>query len=108
MRSADEMYRMEEANDKESWNRFVETSPDTSIFAEFDFGEKLGFRLKRYFILKRQEVKGGVFVVLRPDGRGCLAPDFLIYNSLMFCPLFDMKEVSMKSERFHVTEFAIP
>ncbi|RLG11817.1 hypothetical protein DRN73_04355 [Candidatus Pacearchaeota archaeon] len=99
-------YKLIEA-EKEKWNQIMSESPQFTVFNDIRYLDAVGRKYKNYFILKGDQIRAGVSIILTEDERGCEIDDLVIYNGIMFLPVPDKKAVRKRVEEFEITEFVI-
>jgi hypothetical protein len=88
------------------WDRFVETSPNGTIFSRSEYLAGLSCRVARYFCYRKQEVKAAVALIEDDSGSTALLHPFVIYNGMMFPPSQpNQNQAQIGSDRFRVSEF---
>lgn len=102
-----EKYGVHQVDDDSAWDRFVEESPQGTLFSTTRYLRAVGRELERFYVCKGNEVKAAVSLVLNDDRTAVELDDLVIYNGIMFAPQADQKPVKARQERFSLTEFII-
>ena len=100
-------FRIEEVTEDSEWDCFVNASPQGSIFSLSRYLKLAVDNYKRYWILKGNQIKAGLSLVLNAEGTKCILDDLVIYNGIMFVYDETKKEAKSRLERFEITEYII-
>ena len=101
------LYRFVPAEADDSWNDFVESSDNGTIFSHSAYLSAISGRVKRYYCLKNQEPRAALAIIESREGDRVIQDDLFIYNGMMFSPdIGRMNHAKQHSERFRITEFA--
>jgi len=100
-------YSLIEVQDFSKWDEFVESSPQGTIFSNSDYLQNIGKKFKLFFILRGDELKAGISLILSDDEKSTEIDDLVIYNGIMFVEDKRQKKVSAIFERFEITEYII-
>ena len=100
-------YTITPVNDDLLWDDFVESSPQGTVFSLSEYLHLAVDNYKRFWVKKGSAIKGGISVVLTPDGTECVLDDLVIHNGLMFAQDESIKPVRARQERFEITEYVI-
>lgn len=101
-------YRIAPVTDNLQWNSFVESSPQGTVFSRSEYLDAVGRRSECLYIVKGDEVKAGLALIMSDDGTSVEFDDLVIYNGIMFAgQADDRKATKARLERFEITEFVI-
>ena len=100
-------YSLTPVHDFEKWDEFVEKSLEGTIFSSSDYIQAIEKPYELFYVLKGEEKKAGVSLILSDDRSGCVLDDLVIYNGIFFNFDHTMKSVKSRTERFEITEFII-
>jgi len=100
-------YLIEKSIDKELWDNLVEKSNEGTIFSKSDYLSACDVNYERYLIFKGGRICAGFSFVLDEEKINVVLDDLVIYNGIFFIKDDSRKEVSLKNERFEITEFVI-
>ena len=100
-------FRLEEVNDYEEWNDFVDESPQGTIFSYTNYLSLAVDYWRIYWIKKGDQIKAGIVLLTDTTGTKVVIDDLVIHNGLMFPNEGDQKVVKARLERFKITEFVI-
>ena len=100
-------YRLELVEDNEAWDRVVDSSPQGTIFAQSDYLRLAVDNYRCYWVLKGNQIKAGLSIVLNTAEDACVFDDLVIHNGLIFVEEHTQKVTKRYSERFQITEFVI-
>jgi hypothetical protein len=100
-------YRLELVWDNEAWDSLVKMSPQGTIFAQSSYLTLAVDNYRRYWVLKGNQIKGGLSIVLNTAEDRCVLDDLVIHNGIMFVDSCTQKATRKYSERFQITEFVI-
>ncbi len=84
------------------WNKFIEDSPQGSIFFNSHYLNFTGKKYALYLITKGEEIKAGISLLLSDDSLKCEYDYYAIYNGIVFG-----NTIKKRSEQFEITEFII-
>src|SRR5688500_901448 len=79
-------YRLDRTAPGEDWDRFVDSSPQRSVFVKSGFLEALGVPLGLWMCLKGGEPRAAVALIEMSDNRGAELHELVIYHGLMLAP----------------------
>jgi hypothetical protein len=99
-----EKYQFEKISDCDIWQKFVETTPEYTMFVSSTYLRSFGGQYKLYFVKKGIEVKAGFCLLLSEDGNRVILNELVIYSGIFFKEDQTQKAVKAKSERFEITE----
>lgn len=102
-----EKYAVRQVDDDSAWDRFVNESPQGTLFSTARYLCALGREFERFYVCKGNEIKAAAALVLSDDRTAVELDDLVIYNGIMFAPQADQKPVKARQERFELTEFVI-
>jgi len=100
-------YRLELVQDNEAWDSLVHSSPQGTIFAQSNYLRLAVNNYRCYWVLKGNQIKGGLSIVLNPKEDACVLDDLVVHNGLLFVDDGTQKTTKKYSERFQITEFVI-
>jgi len=100
-------FRLTEVQDDDKWDEFVRVSPQGSIFSLSSYLKYAVDHYRKFWVLKGNQIKAGLTLVLNDKERECILDDFVIHNGLIFSKDDSRKEIKAKRERFEISEFVI-
>lgn len=100
-------YSLIKVQDYIKWDEFVESSPQGTIFSNSEYLQHIGRKFKLFYVLRGNELKAGVSLILSDDEKSTEIDDLVIYNGIMFVADKRQKHVSAIFERFEITEYII-
>lgn len=100
-------FYLEKVEDFDSWDSFVEKSPQGTIFSNSNYIQAVEKPFEIFFIRKGEELKAGLLLILADDRSGCILDDLVIYNGILFNFDSTQKPVKSQLERFEITEYII-
>jgi len=100
-------YIIEEVQNKDAWDAFVDASPQGSIFFKYGYLEHAVERFEIYWVKKGGYIKAGIGFVLGDDGKSCVLDDLVIHNGILFVDEPSRKATKARHERFEITECMI-
>lgn len=100
-------YCLVKVQNYDQWNDFVESSPQGTIFANSEYLEHVGRKFALFFVLRGEEIKAGLALIVSDDEKAVEIDDLVIYNGILFVDDKKQKHVSATFERFEITEFVI-
>jgi len=100
-------YSLVEVPDYSQWDEFVESSPQGTIFSNSEYLQHIGRKFKLLYVLRGDELKAGISLILSDDEKSTELDDLVIYNGIMFVDDKRQKHVSAMFERFEITEYVI-
>lgn len=90
----------------DEWDRFIQKSPDKSIFLNSQYLKNAGCRLGLYRCYNANELRAIVGLVESPDGSMAILDDLIIYSGICFAPAsYGQTPVQKISERFEISTF---
>tara|TARA_Y100001978_G_scaffold58838_1_gene52998 strand:+ start:14440 stop:15426 length:987 start_codon:yes stop_codon:yes gene_type:complete len=90
------------------WDKFINNSPDQSIFVTKNYLESLNTNLGLYKCFKGEEIRAIVVLCEDDSKRNNISNDLLIYSGICFGPPTNNQNYSQQlSERFSITNFII-
>lgn len=102
-----EKYAVRQVDDDSTWDRFVNESPQGTLFSTTRYLRAMEREFDRFYICKGNEIKATVALVLSDDRTAVELDDLVIYNGIMFAPQAGQKPVKARQERFELTELVI-
>jgi len=93
--------------DSVEWDRFVDMSPQGTIFCYSDYLANIDRKAIRYYVCRGSEKKAGLALILSDCESMCVLDDLVIYNGLLFNEDPATKLVKKRSERYEIAEFVI-
>ena len=88
------------------WDRFMQKSPDRSIFLHSQYMKNAGCRMGLYHCYNANELRAIVGLVESPDGSAAILDDLIIYSGICFAPAsYGQTPVQVISERFEISTF---
>jgi len=100
-------YSIESVSNFHEWDRFVDSSPQGTIFSYSYYLQAAVDNWGIYWVKKGQQIKAGFSVVLNDSRDSTILDDLVVYNGLMFAPSNGQNKARVKLENFSVTEFVI-
>jgi len=101
-------YSFERVQSGDSWDEFVESSPQGTVFGQAEYLNSSGHVPSLWYCLKNSEIKGGVALLESPDGVSSVHTGFVVYNGLMFAPASPKQNTAQRfSEEFRVTSVIV-
>lgn len=98
-------YRLEKTELNSSWDEFVRSSPNGTIFSLSEYLKSIGQKHAVYYCCKKQEIRAAVAVMESNDGKSAVLHDFVIYNGLMFAsPAHKQNRAQIHSDQFKISE----
>lgn len=88
------------------WDKFVEESPQGTIFSKHNYLKFSDINFKLFLIYKGNQIKAG-FVLTFDDNLNVKLDEFVIYGGIMFTIDSTQKKTKAISERFEITNFII-
>lgn len=86
------------------WDKFVEGSPQGTIFSLSEFVGASRFRPSLWFCFKNQRTVAAVALLETEDGTGCIHSGLLVYNGILFAPQDpNQNQAQRLSEEFRIT-----
>ena len=99
-------YRLESTELDSSWDEFVESSPNGTIFSQSLYLKGIDQKCAIYYCYKGKEIRAAVAVMESDDGKSAMFHDFVIYNGIMFeYPTYNQNRAQIYSEHFRISEF---
>ena len=100
-------YKIELVHDMDAWDKFVDESPQGTIFSQSIYLKLAVHYWNIFWIKKGNQIKGGLAIILDRSKKNVILDDLVIHNGLMFVENKQQKPCSIKSEQFEITEFVI-
>jgi hypothetical protein len=100
-------YSLVAVENAEEWDRFVDQSPQGTVFSYSEYLENTCYKNIRHYVYQGSEIKAGLVLNLSDDESCCVLDDLVIYNGIIFRDDKTAKPVKARSERFEITEFII-
>ena len=99
-------YRLEPAGIDATWDAFVRSSPDGTIFITSSYLAHTGCRLGLYHCYNADELRAVVAVVESPDGASAILDDLVIYSGICFgAATQGQNRAQQNSERHEIATF---
>ena len=99
-------YRLEKTIADERWDRFVQTSPNGTIFSLSVYLNSTEQNYSVYYCYKRNEIRAGVALMENDDRTSAVLNDFVIYNGVMFArKTKKQNNYQVYSEHFKISTF---
>ena len=77
-------FRIIEVQDNVEWDSFVSSSPQGSIFSLSSYLRYAVDHYKNFWVLKGNQIKAGLILVLNDEETECILDDLVIHNGLIF------------------------
>ena len=100
-------YALRSAPDEEEWDKFVDASPQGTVFSHSSYLTNCGVQTKQLFVYRGNAIKAAISLVVSDDGAATRIDDLLIYNGLMFKLDPEQRPSSGMLERCEITEFVV-
>lgn len=98
-------YRLERTESDSSWDEFVRSSPNGTVFSLSEYLKSIDQKHAVYYCCKKQEIRAAVAVMESDDGKSAVLHDFVIYNGLMYAPpAHKQNRAQVHSEQFKISE----
>jgi hypothetical protein len=102
-------YRLEPAGLDATWDAFIRSSPDGTVFITSGYLAHTGCRLGLYHCYNANELRAVVAVVESPDGASAILDDLVIYCGICFGPPTQgQNRAQRNSERHEIAAFIAP
>lgn len=99
-------YSIERAELGEEWDTFVQKSSNGTVFSYSDYLHAVNRLTDVWYVMKGEEKKAAVSLMLTSDLKNTMLNDFVVYNGLMFTGSESNKNTAQaNAERFSITEF---
>lgn len=99
-------YSIEKTSLGETWDRFIMSTPDCTIFARSKYLSNSGCRVGTYHCFNSGELRAAVVLVESDDGSAAILDDLVIYSGIYFGPPTNGQNRSQQlSERFELASF---
>ena len=99
-------YRLEKTETDERWDKFVENSPNGTVFSISDYLNSIRENYSVYYCYKNKEIRAAVSVIENQDCTSTYLHDFVIYNGVMFGPKTKTQNrAQVHSEHFKISTF---
>ena len=98
---------LKKVEDFKRWDEFVDRSPQGTIFFSSEYVQLVEGPYELLYVLKGEEWKAGLSLMLSDDRSRCVIDDLVIYNGILFNRDLTQKPVKSRMERFEITEFII-
>lgn len=101
-------YSLERTEPGPDWDRFVEDSPQGTVFAQSEFLKASGLKPSLWYCVKNRETMGAAVLVEAAEGHACVHSGLLVYSGILFRPP-DPKQNAAQvfSEQFRITSSII-
>ena len=97
-------YSLTQAEPDSDWDKFVEASPQGTIFSLTEFVGASRFRPSLWYCQKNKRIVAAVALLETEDGTGCLHAGLLVYNGILFAPHDpNQNQAQRLSEEFRIT-----
>jgi len=98
-------YRLERTTLNSSWDEFVESSPNGTVFSLSEYLKCIDQTHALYYCYKKQEKRAAVAVMEAEDGTSAVFHDYVIYNGVMYAPAANKQnQAQIHSEQFKISE----
>jgi hypothetical protein len=99
-------YRLQAARLDDTWDAFVRSSPDSSIFVASNYLAHIGSRLGLYHCYNANELRAVVTLVESADGASAILDDLVIYSGICFgAATHGQNRAQQNSERHEIATF---
>ena len=90
------------------WEKFVESSPDFSVYLTKEFLENTSENNKFFKCYKGEELRAAVVMVVDDENKKSISSNFLIYSGICYGqPTNNQSKSQQISERFELTSFIL-
>jgi hypothetical protein len=101
-------FRFGNVDNDNTWDEFVKLSPQGNVFFTSAYLSCSGVNNVKLWILKGNQIKAGLCLILDDSGNSVILDDFVIYSGLMLEKEVDCKKVSkVHAENFEIIEFCL-
>ena len=101
-------YSLEKTNADKRWDKFIEASPNGTVFSLSKYLDSLGENYSVYYCYKKKEIRAAVALMEDNEGRSAELHDFVIYNGIMFGPRANAQNrYQVYSEHFKIATFLV-
>jgi len=98
-------YKLEKTELNSSWDEFVETSPNGTVFSLSEYLKSIVQKHTVYYCCKKQEIRAAVAIMESYDGKSAVLHDFVIYNGIMYAPpTFNQNRAQIHSEQLKISK----
>jgi len=98
-------YKLDAVLDLDEWDRFVDNSPQGTIFSYSYYLNSAVDNWTAYWIKKGNQIKAGLVLVLNKDKTKVIQDDLVIHSGVIFSENREQKKVRARSGCFEITEF---
>jgi hypothetical protein len=101
-----EKYSIERTELAGEWDDLVLSSHNGTIFSRPNYLQHISARSAAYFVIRGEEIRGGIAVIESDCGKHIIANDNVIYGGLIFSPPQVGQNISQRrSEEFRLASF---
>ena len=91
----------------EAWIYLLNNSPQSSIFCEKLYLERLNIKFKRIIIYKGNFIKAGILFLLNHDGNNIIEDELVIYSGILFVEDNEVRRINKRLENFEIQELIV-
>ena len=97
----------EEVDNWDHWDNCVELSAQGTLFHQHKYLKEVGIPYKAWWMIKGEQICGGVVVQESKDGQTAVLDDLVIHNGIWFKNLNEQKLTKKRYQQFKLIEAAI-